>query len=185
MKGMRSHRSDISLAVIPLTGNRRNFSALDALISILGEQRIRASNYQGFVKGGGVATCFTEMPLASVPKLAEQSRFTKHPYEGYGIALHKSDAFHQGARPVIYLPDAEAGWLPDDEKWRHVRFEYGNVDFTHEREWRSPTDFALNNCYYYVIVQTKYCESQVLSSLPDRPQGILGFVHMETLKDFL
>jgi hypothetical protein len=22
------------------------------------------------------------------------------------------------------------------KKWRHVRYEHGQVDFTHEREWR-------------------------------------------------
>lgn len=186
MKGMRSYRTDISLAVIHLTGNRGGVSALDALISILREQRIRASGYQGFVKGGGAATCFTEMPLAAVSQLAEQSRFTKHPYECYGVAIHKSHAFSRGARPVIYLPDAEAGWLPNNEKWRHVRFEYGDIDFTHEREWRSPGDFILDNSFgYYVIVQTYNCENQIISSLGYRPQGILGFVHMETLKDFL
>lgn len=186
MKGVRSHRTDISLAVIHLTGNRGNVSALDALISILREQCVRASGHQGFVKGGGVATCFTEMPLAAVPKLIEHSRLTNHPYESYGVAIHKSHAFSQGARPVIYLPDAEADWLPNNEKWRHVRFEYGDVDFTHEREWRCPRDFMLDNSFgYYVIAKTLDCEEQIISSLGNRPQGILGFVHMETLKDFL
>lgn len=186
MKGTRSHRLDISLAVIHLTGNRGAVSALDALISILRDQQIRASGYQGFIKGGGVATCFTEMPLAAVSKLTEQSRFTNHPYEGYGIAIHKSYAFSQGARPVIYLPDSEAGWLPNDQRWRHVTFECGVVDFTHEREWRSPRDFMLDQSVgYYVIVQTHACENKIISSLGHRPNGILGFIHMETLKDFL
>ena len=144
MKGTRAHRSDISLALIHLTGTRGGVSARDALISILREQIIRASNYHGFVKAGASATCFTEMPLTAVSKLVEQSKSTKHPYESYGLAIHKSNAFAQGARPVIYLPDEESSWLPKEEKWRHVRFEYGNIDFTHEREWRSPHEIKIS-----------------------------------------
>ena len=186
MKGTRSNRSDISLALIHLTGQRGNISALDALIAILREQQIRASGYHGFIKGGQSATCFTEMPLAAVPRLVEHSKkFTKHPYESYGIAVHKSGAFSQGARPVIYLPDNEAGWLPDKERWRHVRFEYGDIDFTHEREWRSPGNFILSQEVYYVIVQTSKCEEKIRSSLAFQPQGILGFIHLQYFQDFI
>lgn len=186
MKGTRSNRSDISLAVIHLTGNRGNVSALDALISILGEQLIRASSASGFIKGGHSATCFTEMPLTAVSMLVEHSKFTNHPYEGYGVAIHKRHAFNQGARPVIYLPDSEASWLPDEQRWRQVRFEYGDIDFTHEREWRSPGDFVLDQSFgYYVIVQTLECETKIVSSLGCRPNGVLGFVHIQTLKDFI
>jgi len=185
MKGTRSNRSDISLAVIHLTGNRGNVSALDALISILGQQRIRASTASGFIKCGHSATCFTEMPLTAIQMLVDHSKSTKHPYEGYGVAIHKIHVFKQGARPVIYLPNNEAYWLPEEQRWRHVRFEYGDIDFTHEREWRSPGDFMLDQSFgYYVIVQNLECETKILSSLGYRPKGVLGFVHMQTLKDF-
>jgi hypothetical protein len=44
---------------------------------------------------------------------------------------------------VIYLPDSEAEWIPEDEKWRQLRYEYGSDDWTHEREWRLPGDLDL------------------------------------------
>ena len=35
-------------------------------------------------------------------------------------------------------------WIPAEERWRHVRYEPPQVDFTHEREWRVPGDLDLN-----------------------------------------
>ena len=54
----------------------------------------------------------------------------------------------------MYLPDSEGNWIPPEEKWRHVRYEHGKVDFTHEREWRASGDLDLKNLSsgIYVIV---------------------------------
>ncbi|MFT7007646.1 MAG: hypothetical protein ACJAXJ_002175 [Colwellia sp.] len=69
--------------------------------------------------------------FASKPEVKEDAR-----YRFYGVAINKKGAFELGARPVIYLPDNEGDWIPQDQKWRHVRYEYDKVDWTHEREWR-------------------------------------------------
>ena len=185
MKVGRSSRHDFSLALLHLTGARNGSSALDALISILREGHIRASGNAGYVKGSQAATCFTEMPLSSVPRLVDHSAVSGHPYEPYGLAIHKQSAFERGARPVIYLPDSEAGWIPPSEQWRHVRFEYGTVDFSHEREWRAPGQFSLYGVPFYVLVRTPSCERTVRASLASAPDGLLGFVHMQYLGDFL
>jgi len=126
------------------------------------------------------------MPLSAVPRIVEASRLSKHPYAGYGIALHKSHAFSAGARPVIYLPDAEAGWIPSEHQWRHVRFEHGKVDFTHEREWRAPMGLSLTGFGFYVIVGDRSCENGIRHEVPpERLQAVLGFIHLTTLVDFL
>ena len=187
MQADRAFRSDISLALIHLTGSRGTLRPIDALTSILSERVIRASGYSGFIKGGGQAACFTEMPLSAIPLLVQKSQHSKHPYGLYGIAMHKSNAFSQGARPVIYLPDSEASWIPHDERWRHVRFEYGEVDFCHEREWRSRGDFLLSGSFgFYVIVESAGCETRIRSAVPaEALKPALGFIHMTTLRDFL
>jgi hypothetical protein len=56
----------------------------------------------------------------------------KKRYNFYGIAMSKKAAFESGGRPVIYLPEKEAAWVPDDQKWRHVRFDDGQIEFAHE-----------------------------------------------------
>jgi hypothetical protein len=51
----------------------------------------------------------------------------------------KSWIFDHGGRPVIYQPDSDFTILPEDLRWRHVRFEPTGeqaIDFTWEREWR-------------------------------------------------
>ena len=81
-------------------------------------------------------------------------------------------------RPVIYLPDAEGNWIPQEEKWRHVRFEAGQVDFTHEREWRVPVKLDLGKFVFYVIVWTAAEAKEIRKvaesvQLADRIHGIL------------
>jgi hypothetical protein len=187
VKADRQNRSDISLALLHLTGPRGKLSSLESLISILVEGRIRGSGNDGFVKGPIPAACFTEMPLSAITLLAERSKASKHPYESYGIAMHKSHAFSKGARPVIYLPDRESEWIPETEKWRHVRFEYGAVDFSHEREWRCPGEFVLDGTFgFYVVVATPQCEKTVRDNVPEKQlRPVIGFLHMTPLADFL
>lgn len=61
-------------------------------------------------------------------------------YSRFGIVVSKAWLFQWGGRPVIYQPDSEYGLLPRKLRWRHVRYEPGEVDFTWEREWRINCD---------------------------------------------
>lgn len=185
---MKKHlfRTDISYALIHLTGDRGTVSAKDALLSILSEGWIRGSGNSGYVKGNQTATCFTEMPLSSLPHFVGNSKRTSHPYEHYGIALSKQSAWARGARPVIYLPDSEASWIPEDQKWRHVKFEYDKTDFSHEREWRSKGNFSLDGIGFYVIVPDREQENEIRSILKkEADRHILGFLHMDILTEFI
>jgi hypothetical protein len=55
----------------------------------------------------------------------------------------KSWVYNRGGRPVIYQPDSDFSVLPEELRWRHVRFELSEeqvIDFTWEREWRIHCD---------------------------------------------
>ena len=181
-------RPDITRALIHLTGDRTSSegcSAEQALQSILDEGKIRGSGSTGFIKGMNTATCFTEMPLSSLKYFIKTS-LAKHKYKYYGIAIPKTKGWAIGARPVIYLPDEEAEWIPPEEKWRHVRFEHDNhIDFTHEREWRCKGDFDLTGSGIYVIVPDKDTEVRLRHSQKHDSVNVTGFLHMNYLNDLL
>jgi hypothetical protein len=187
-KCLRYRRPDITHALIHLTGDRsakRGLTAEQALHSILQEGIIRGSGNDGYIKGPNRAACFTEMPLASVRYFID-SHHGKHKYKYFGIAISKSSAWDIGARPVIYLPDHEAAWIPEEEKWRHVQFNHGEIDFTHEREWRSKGDFDMNRCSVYVIVPDREHESQIrLIDSQFIKNNIIGYLHMNLINDIL
>jgi hypothetical protein len=180
-------RPDITRALIHLTGNRSDRSARDALISILSVGLIRGSGNSGYIKGKNTAACFTEMPLSTIRYFIQHRSMTSHPYQPFGIAVSKHNAWQRGARPVIYLPDDEAHWIPDEERWRHVQLDYGKkVDFTHEREWRVKGDFGLKGFGVYVIVPNKEEELVVGAALSEEARNhVLGFLHLDYLRDFL
>jgi hypothetical protein len=186
-------RFDVSHSLVHLTRHRARgplnmtteASAYEVLKEILQTGKIEAGS--GFVKGGHRAACFSEIPLSALHGFAAQPTVDiLHPrYEFYGIAISKSSGFRLGARPVIYLPDAEAGWIPPDQQWRHVRFEHGQVDWTHEREWRSPNNVDLTQIGFYVIVWSADEASEVTKLDIPLKNNVLGVLPMEHLNEML
>ena len=153
-------RADFNHALVHLTRERIEYSdssnsffdppkivrtvqPFEVLKEILTAGVVRGSGNEGFVKGSQKAVCLSEIPLSAVPYFASRPEEVNARYRFYGIALSKKGIFAAGGRPVIYLPDNEAQWIPADQKWRHVRYEIGAVDFTHEREWRVPENLDL------------------------------------------
>jgi len=87
---------------------------------------------------------------------------------------------------VIYLPDNEANWIPDEEKWRHVRYEYGSVDWTHEREWRVQGDFDLTSvpgiyviCWHANEVNT--IKEALGKKVAKKVRGFLPMLHLNQM----
>jgi hypothetical protein len=177
-------RADFSDSLVHLTRERREYSsnnfaeqtllrevsAFDVLKEILSSGTLRGSGNAGYVKGNRTAVCFSEIPLSAMHLFARPpddplERAKPARYRFYGIAVSKRALFEAGGRPVIYLPDSEGHWIPPDEKWRQVRFEYGVVDFTHEREWRVPGDLDLTKLGVYVIVWST-SEEKALAKFP-------------------
>jgi len=161
-------------------GSRIEQKAFDNLKSILQDGIIKGGF--GFIKGPNKAVCFSEIPLSQL-KLFAKLEPEKARYRFYGICISKKAAFENGTRPVIYLPDDEGEWIPKNEKWRHVRFEYGSVDFTLEREWRKKGDLDLRNLPgFYVICWNPKEKSELKKIVNDEIKTkIRGYLPMEHL----
>jgi hypothetical protein len=129
----------------------------------------------------------SEIPLSAMHQFAEPPSTESARYRFYGIALSKRVVFDAGGRPVIYLPDAEGIWIPADEKWRQVRYEPPQVDFTHEREWRVPGDLDLRKLPrgLYVIVWSASEAREITKFVTPLTPKILGILPMEHISGML
>ncbi|NVM91092.1 hypothetical protein FHT32_004756 [Variovorax sp. SG517] len=140
-------RDDLSDRLIHLTrgtsteaGQNRE-EAIKNLESILDDSTLKGGD--GFIKGKYVCTCFSEVPVSKLPYILAHPTTHHFKYEPYGVMVDKRWLFQLGGRPVIYGPEDDYNALPEDMKYRHVRFHLdkpGDVDFTWEREWRLRTD---------------------------------------------
>lgn len=124
-------------------------------MKILAEKKLVGSTTQsGFIVGNTPAVCFQDAPLSAIVQnvFFEQKKRESDPqykirYRAIGLLFPKEYAYRKGARPVIYDRTSEAKrYLPQDQWWRIVNLDLGSdraiVDWSHEREWRFPGDFA-------------------------------------------
>jgi hypothetical protein len=131
-------RADISDKLVHFTNGENQEEAYDRLASIVSDMRISGSS--NLIRGSYICVCFTEAPLVSMRNgLVNPHAYTR--YSPFGIMFQKRWIFKRGGRPVIYQPDAEYDLLPEEMRWRHVRYEPDNIDFTWEREWRMKCDY--------------------------------------------
>ncbi len=160
-------------------------SPFEVLKEILTSGVIKGSGKDGFVKGTQRAACFSEIPLSAVSEFAADPTEEKARYRFYGISLSKKAVFAAGGRPVIYLPENEGDWIPVEHKWRHVRFEHGAVDFTHEREWRVLGDLDLTKLPGLYVLVWSASEAREISKMKTPVQelirGILPMDHLTKL----
>lgn len=191
-------RSDISRSVIHFTRERieykpsadvmepleieKTVSAFEVLKEIMKSGTIKGSGNAGYVKGKKKAVCLSEIPLSAIRDFASPPSDKNARYRYYGIALSKKAVFALGGRPVIYLPDSENSWIPDEEKWRQVRYEFGEVDWTHEREWRIPSDLDLKTVpglYAFVWNTAEAREIRAMTSpVQNLIRGVLPMEHL-------
>ncbi|MGJ4996383.1 hypothetical protein ACQR0Z_18310 [Bradyrhizobium sp. HKCCYLS3077] len=188
-------RTDFANSLVHLTRERKELNkatfcqnivatAFDVLKEILISGTVRGG--LGFVKGSKPVVCLSEIPLASMDKFASQTAGGKERYRFYGVALSKQAVFGAGGRPVIYLPDNEASWIPSEQKWRQVKFEPPHVDWTHEREWRVPGDLDLTKVPgIYVIVWGAHEAREILNLKCPVETLIRGALPMEHLNMML
>jgi len=120
-------RLDISPYVVHFTGGASYEDALTNLLLMIGEGRIVGG--AGLIRGGYRCVCFTEAPLPAIADgFVNEKAFTR--YSPFGLMFDKTWLFARGGRPVIYQPDADYVALPEDMRWRHVRYEPPQIDFT-------------------------------------------------------
>ncbi|SRR6266567_4662504 len=130
-------RFDISDKLIHFTGGGQCADgAFARLRAIIREGRLIGGNRR--IRGGYRCVSLTEALLAAfAPAFISQFPFTR--YSQFGLMFEKNWIYERGGRPVIYQPDCDFDLLPEDLRWRHVRFEptaESVIDWTWEREWR-------------------------------------------------
>jgi len=136
-------RDDVSNKLVHLIKGDTEEEAYNTLLEIIKTGKLLGGT--GFIKGGYNCVCFSEAPisklgqiLALTNELKEDARIK---YQPFGVMVDKKWLFEQGGRPVIYQADDEFENLPEDIRYRHVRYEPQNgIDWTWEREWRIKTD---------------------------------------------
>ena len=150
-------RRDISNQLVHLTKSTDELRAIDVLEKIITEEKVIGGT--GFIKSHDQCICFSETPLNEIANLLKANEVTiqnkqRPRYESYGVVVSKKWAWDQGARPVIYQPDLEYNILPNELKYRHVRYELElDIDFAWEREWRLKTkEIKLIPEYTFFIV---------------------------------
>lgn len=156
-------RDDISDKLVHLTKgvgvdpSKHREEALKTLVKVLSEKRLLGGD--GFIKGSHKCVCFSEAPIGKLSHILAQKEGKSFKYQPYGVIVDKLWLFEKGGRPVIYGPDGDYNALPDDMKYRHVRFwlsEKYTVDHTWEREWRIKT------------AELKITPNEVTIVVPDR-----------------
>jgi hypothetical protein len=140
-------RDDVSDKLVHLTKGTSDDPQLHPeeaeanLSSILTQKTLLGG--RGFIKGSHRCVCFSEAPISKLSHILASRNDRDFKYQPYGVIVSKRWLFEEGGRPVIYGPDRDYKKLPDEMKYRHVRFwlsdEY-SVDHTSEREWRIKTN---------------------------------------------
>lgn len=154
-------RDDLSANLIHLTRGDSGQAAADAFLEILKSRQLLGSVRD--IRGGYRCICFSEAPLAKLATVLASTAQSEMRYKPFGVMVAKRWLFDKGARPVIYQPDAEYELLSEQQRYRHVRYEPGRVDYTWEREWRIRADaIALDPDQVTFVVPTRAWERWML-----------------------
>jgi hypothetical protein len=154
---MPLNRDDLSNRLIHLTRDSDDSSAEEKFKNIVDSRTLKGSTL--LVKGGIKVVCFTEAPISKLGLIMSKGNEKQIRYKPLGVMFKKEYLFKHGARPAIYSPEAEYTLLPQQLRFRYVRFELGDVkdvDWTWEREWRFQIDeFQIDPQEATLIVPTR------------------------------
>lgn len=129
-------RFDISYQLTHFTTGDSEEDAFTNLVNIINQRTIVGSGDK--IRGGYPCVCFTEAPLDSLSgRFVNPTAYSR--YSPFGIIVDKRYLFDLGARPVIYGPSQDFTILPEELRWRYVKYDPTSdppTDFTWEREWR-------------------------------------------------
>jgi len=158
----------------------RGYSALDHLVTILREGRIRGSSRM--VPGDRPVVCLFDGPIGDLSRVLV--RANRRRYEPFGVAIDKRYAYTSGARPVIYMSLGEAQELLDaEELWRVMGIDLTRtppVDWTFEREWRLPGDLPLEASSTVALVESWQDVAEVYDRFDNAPP-CAGVIPLENL----
>ncbi len=124
----------------PLSGH----TALDTLIRILSEGVLRAS--ARLIRGDHPTVSWTAVPPPELETIRRwRPALIRWTFEPYGFAVKRKVLHRMGARPAVYAPSEAFGRLRSRDLFRFQRHEPPRCLWKGEREWRLPTDLALED----------------------------------------
>ena len=167
-------RDDVSRKLVHLIRDPEENSdfntAEDILMEILKTKTLLGGT--GCIKGDYRCVCFSEAPISKLGQVLALSGPHGMRYKPFGIMVDKIWLYRQGGRPVIYQADEEYDILPDDLKYRHVRYDPPRIDFSWEREWRIKTDkLPLDPADITVIVPYRHIVEHIKQEHSDTIAG--------------
>ena len=186
-------RTDMSMYLTHLTKGTDKMNALEVLLRILNEKKLKSTCDTGFINGEKPVVCFQDIPFNSIAENVKHEQIErvnlggKIRYEALGIAFDKSMIFKLGGRPVIYEKTIFAkGILSFNEHWRIVNLDYSDdeayIDWTHEREWRILNDFNFElNDVFVLLPNTQVYKAFIKKCDTEIVQEIAGIIVLNTL----
>lgn len=162
-------------------------SALDRLKNILATRKILASQLPWV--GNHKAVCLTECPWSGLLGHTKQ-------YSCYGLGFTKDFVFSKGGGPVFYVradmfnaQHWENDFLPFVTpiwpEYAPLKRDFNNgkpLDFSHEREWRTPNDLEFEYSDIAFVVLPNYAE---MAKFPQNFKDAIGrekFILMDNYK---
>lgn len=130
-------REDLSTYLVHFIRGDSYEEAFRTLTSIVSGSQLLGGT--GFIRGNYRCVCFSEAPIKALGQMLMKPSVHGVRYKPFGVILTKKWLFERGGRPVIYEADLEYASLPEEVRWRHVRYEphvEPAIDFSWEREWR-------------------------------------------------
>lgn len=121
------------------------FEAGVVLRFIINSQRIKASTAESITRyylNG--AACFYDVPPQNWIELIKTNPSGRQPY---GVIVSKAAFWARGGRPAIYTENPDSPLWPSHERFRLITTALNRaepIDWTHEREWRVPSDLVLD-----------------------------------------
>lgn len=168
-------------------------NAYERLISILSTKVIKASKMPWT---GASAVCFTESPWTSL--LSHTKR-----YSPYGIGFNKRSLFIKHGGPAIYVRTDHYNKQVKESNgfnsqllpfitpfspiyrpthMKTAKYDIGDCDYTHEREWRVPHDFPFEYKDIQFVILDSYLD---MAKFPKQLKDAIGrekFILMDNYK---
>jgi hypothetical protein len=165
-------RGDLSNRLIHLTKGNTLDEAGENFSQIIREGKLIGGT--GHIRGGYTCVCFSEAPISVLSQVLSNPIDDEMKYAPLGVMVQKKWLFEKGGRPVIYQSEEEFELLPDELKYRHVRYEpHRDIDHTWEREWRILTpELLLDSATVTYVVPNREWEERFKQEHTHKQRGI-------------
>ncbi len=154
----------------PLCGH----TALDTLLRILAEGRIRSSSR--LIRGKDPVVSWTPIPPGQLESVRRWNpALIRWTFEPYGIAVSRRRLRRAGAVPTLYGPEEMIARLPEAQRWRFQLHAPPRRQWKQEKEWRLRGDLDLTGLSpeeFFVFV-TREEEAGRIREVADRSSRVV------------